>query len=234
MHCEDVREQIHDEPLEERVAIHLASCASCAEERRSVAYSMALLDSWVDVTPLPSFTHGVMQRVSANGLCAQVQDALVESNGEVGAALADHVSACEACSDEALLLRASWKALGAWSDIEPSSGLVLRVASEVSAPRVARRTVGGRVVQFWGRLAAVLAVVLGVYALTTAQPGGQSDVGVSATGDRGAYVAALPQTSEASAETRELLEDLQEPAPGHKTDEIIEELLTYSSRTSVR
>ena len=196
-----------------------------------------MLEAWSVPDPGATFTARVMERVQAQAVCEPVRAALVMVNGVIEPSVRAHVEACQACADEAAELRRCWAVLGNWSDVEPSSGFARSVATRVaSAPRLAPRASFSRVLRWWGSVAAMLAVLLGTFAAVQTRPptGGAKAVALATSNGLPQQMGALQPRTAMEADGDDVLDDFKEPAPHHKTDAIIEELLTASVRTPDR
>lgn len=243
MRCEEIRERVLESEgppgvlADGGVLHHLAQCPSCAKEHEALAATWAMLDAWSAPAPASGFTAGVMARVRAEAACEPVREALFEANGAVDASTHAHVERCAACANEAVALRGTWGLLGSWPDLEPTPAFVQGVSARVaSSPRLISSPPVPRFVKAWGTIAAVLAVLLGTAAVVQTRHDhvGSAVAIVTTTTPSGAHVAALQGPSDVGSEGDDILDDIKEPAPNHKTDEIIEELLTASFRTAVR
>lgn len=222
---------------EDAVNRHLAACPACARECEVLAAAWSMLGAWGAPAPQPTFTAGVLARVLSTSACEPVHEALVEANGVVDASIRPHVEICAACVDEAVALRATWSVLDKWPDLEPSPALAETVSARVATgPRRVSRAPFPRFFKAWGTIAAVLAVLLGTAAVvqTTQSQGGAGVAIMTTTTPSGAQVAAMQGSLDVITEGDDILDDIKEPAPLHKTDAIIDELLTASFRTAVR
>lgn len=243
MRCEEIRERLFESEgpsgviADDGVLRHLAQCPSCAKEHQALVATWSMLEAWAAPAPAPAFTARVMARVHAEATCAPVRDALIEANGVVDASTRGHVEGCAACANAAAGLRATWGLLASWPDLEPTPALVRGVSARVaSSPRLLATPPVPRFLRAWGTIAAVLAILLGTTAVvqTRHDQTGSAVAIVATTAPSPAHVAALQAPPDVFNEGDDILDDIKEPAPNRKTDEIIEELLTASFRTAVR